>query len=283
MENNEAKMGLGSIKSLFKMTWQMYKERNGVLIEILLLPALVAMLGGVLVYLGGLFGLLGSMILAIGYIFFIFSILPVVFSIHHKTDVDASYKATIPMFWSLVWVFILEVFIVIGGFFMFIIPGIWLSIALSFCVFVFIVENRRGLDVLRQSKEYVKGYWWAVFGRAIVLSIVVSIPSGIIQGIIGAIAGRNTGTIASLIMMVILTPFSMIYSYNIFENLRSLKPELSGVKTKEGTGFLKVSGIVGLIAPILLGIAVIALLAIGISRFRNYPMIPAQSSIPSTY
>ena len=259
MENTDAKMGLNSITSLFKTTWRMYKERSNVLMEILLLPALIIVLGGVLFYLGGLFTLLALPVFLVGYLFLIYSFLPLIFSIHHDTDVDTSYKATLPLFWKFVWVFILEAFIIMGAFFMLIIPGIWLSIALSFSLYLFIIEDRRGLDVLRQSRAYVKGYWWAILGRVLLVALAITIPNAIVQGIFTAIAGKSAGTLVSVILMVIFTPFSAIFSYNLIQNLRSLKPELAGQQTKEGTGFLKASGIVGIVAPIALGVAFAAL------------------------
>ena len=48
---------------------------------------------------------------------------------------------------------------------MLIIPGIWLAFALVLRPYTLVLEKRKGIDALRQSKDYIKGYWWAVLGR----------------------------------------------------------------------------------------------------------------------
>ena len=130
--------------------------------------------GGVLIALdlGTLFRVVGGLIVFVGWIAFVYSVLPLIYSIHQGAGVDASYKATIGWFWPFVWVVILQALAVMGAFVMLIIPGIWLGIALSFTAFIFVIEGRRGIDALRQSKDYVKGYWWAVLGRSLLLELV---------------------------------------------------------------------------------------------------------------
>src|ERR1700739_1908692 len=95
--NKGARISLHSVGSLFCDSWKLYKERFAVLMEIVLVPTLVIILGIVLISLGGLISLLGVLIMLLGYIVFIFSTLPVIYSIHHASGVDDSYKLTIPM------------------------------------------------------------------------------------------------------------------------------------------------------------------------------------------
>ncbi len=54
---------------------------------------------------------------------------------------------------------------------MLIVPGIILSLALIFSSFALVLENRRGLDALMQSRAYAKGYWWAIFGRYLLFGL----------------------------------------------------------------------------------------------------------------
>jgi hypothetical protein len=266
MDDNTPKISLHSISSLFSKTWTVYKERWSVLVEILLLPTLVMLLGYALMGLdlGFVFSALGGLVILIGGIIFVFSVLPLIFSVHHATGVDASYNATIGWFWPYVWIAILEILAVMGGFFMLIIPGIWLSFSFLFLAYVFVLEKRRGIDALRQSKEYIKGYWWAVVGRAILLGLILIVPTVLIEIPVALIAGRIAGNIVSLALTLFFTPFSAIYYYTIFTNLRELKPKLAEAQTKEGTEFIKVSAIVGLVVPILIMIAAVALVGVGI-------------------
>jgi len=158
---------------------------------------------------------------------------------------------------------ILEFLSVLGGAAMLIIPGIWLGIALSFAVYIFIIEHRRGIDALRQSKDYVKGYWWAVLGRTLLLALIYVVVMVIVRIPVTLMGGQIAGGILSAVMLLFFIPFSAIYHYIIFNNLRELKPELAEMKTKEGTGFIKASAIVGVIVPILLVILAVILIAFG--------------------
>ena len=275
MDNNETpKMALHSIRSLFSEAWKRYTERWSVIMEIVLLPTLVLILGAVLIALdlGTLFRVVGGLIVFVGWIAFVYSVLPLIYSIHHGAGVDASYKATIGWFWPFVWVVILQAFAVMGAFVMLIIPGIWLGIALSFTAFIFVIEGRRGIDALRQSKDYVKGYWWAVLGRSLLLELVYLVALIVIRIPVALVGGQVAGAVASLVIVPFFVPFAIIYSYVIFENLRERKPHLAEAHTKEGTGFIKTSAIVGIVAPVLfifLAIALAGAAAVYMMRHAN--------------
>ncbi len=260
-------MSLHSIGSLFCDSWKLYKERWQVLVEIVLLPTLVVALGYVLLSLGFPFSILGGLIVFIGYIIFVFSMLPVIFSLHHTAGVDASYKATIGWFWPFVWVTILEVFAVMGGFIILIIPGIWLGVALMLMMYVFVSEHRRGIDALRQSKDYIKGYWWAILGRVLLLGLMFFAAMVVIEIPVMIIAGNTARVLVTMLLTLFFVPFSIIYHYVIFENLRALKPEFADAQTKKGTGFIKTSAIVGIVAPVLAVCALV--IALGFGIFHN--------------
>lgn len=284
MDNNEApRISLRSLSSLFTETWGVYRERWATLVEIVLLPTLVVLLGAVLIGLGlGLFSaIVGGLIVFAGWIIFMFSVLPIVYSIHNGTGVDASYKATIGSFWPFVWVIILQVCAVMGGYVMLIIPGIWLAISLSFVTYVFVVEHRRGIDALRQSKDYIKGYWWAVLGRIFLLIVVYLAVVVIVRIPVTFLAGQIVGGIVSAVIVLFFIPFAMIYEYAIFKNLRELKPHLAETQTKAGTGFLKASAIVGIVVPVLAIILAVIFAGIGAfsapGRMYQYGSPPAYS------
>ncbi|MGD1003701.1 MAG: hypothetical protein ABR884_03980 [Minisyncoccia bacterium] len=273
-----ARLSLRSIGSLFSDSWDLYKERWQVLVEIVLLPTLVVALGYILLYLGFPFSILGGLIVFIGYIIFVFSMLPVIFSLHHTAGVDASYKATIGWFWPFVWVTILEILAVMGGSIMLIIPGIWLGVALMLMMYVFVIEHRRGVDALRQSKDYIKGYWWAVLGRVLLLGLIFLAATIIIEIPVTIIVGNAARVLVTMVLTLFFVPFSVIYHYVIFENLRALKPELADAQTKRGTGFIKTSAIVGIVIPVLAVCALI--IALGFGVFYSMRHIDRYASPP---
>jgi len=199
----------------------------------------------------------GGVVLFVGWLMSVFNILPIIFSIQNKTDVDDSYKAAMPLVLPFAWLALLEILAVMGGVVMLIVPGIWLIFVFSFVSYVFVLEQRRGIDALRQSKDYVRGYWWAVMGRILLLGIFVMMATILVQWLTVPLLGKAAGNIASIILTLFTTPFTAIYGYNIYQNLKALKPELAGEHAAAGGGFVKASAIVGVVAFALIILAII--------------------------
>jgi hypothetical protein len=87
-----------------------------------------------------------------------------------------SYKLGFKLFWASVWVAIMVMLTVIGGYFLLIIPGIMVAIQLALTSYILVLEGKHGMAALIQSREYLKGYWWAFFGRiALLLAVVYGI------------------------------------------------------------------------------------------------------------
>lgn len=278
--NKGAKMSMHSVGSLWSDTWKQYLRQFPVLAEILLLPTLVMVFGYVLLGLGvPLCAALGALVAFIGMIALVYSVLPLIYAIHHGTDVDTSYKATLPWFWPFIWVTILEVLAVMGGFVMLVIPGIWLMFALGLMRYVFVVEHRHGMDALRQSKEYIKGYWWAFVGRTILVGIATVAVIFLFDIPFALLAGRTAGSIVSLLISIVVGPFSAIYLYLIYQNLRALKPEVvAAERTKAGTGFLKASAVVGAVVFVCMVLLMLLAVAVrGFTVFRDRGRFPVPS------
>ncbi len=254
----KAKLSLNPVGSLFSDTWELYQERFVPLIRIVLLPTLVTILGYTISDLHLPFSSgLGRIVLFLGWLMSVFNILPIVFSIQNKTDVDDSYKAALPWVLSFAWLVVLEVLAAAGGFIMLVVPGIWLIFAFTFVSYIFVIEHRRGIDALRQSKDFIQGYWWAVVGRVLLMGIFVMMATAIVQWLTVPTMGRTAANVASMVLTLFTTPFTAIFGYNIYNNLKALKPELAETQTATGGGFIKVCVVVGVVALALIVLAVI--------------------------
>lgn len=120
------------------------------------------------------------------------------------------------IFWPFVWLNILSAIIILVGFLLFIIPGIIFTVWYSLAAYVLIFEDRKGWPALKRSKEIIKGYWWPVFGRLLLL-ILAALGASFILGWIPYIG--------SLTLQILFPPFSTIYSYLIYKNLREIRNE----------------------------------------------------------
>lgn len=66
---------------------------------------------------------------------------------------------------------LLSMVIVIAGFMLLIIPGIYLAIKLTFAAFRFVQDDLDAMDAIKASWDDTKGRWWNVFGL-----MLMSIP-----------------------------------------------------------------------------------------------------------
>ncbi|MFZ2500908.1 MAG: hypothetical protein WAW90_02890, partial [Minisyncoccia bacterium] len=260
---------LDPIGKLFSDSWSLYKQRLPVLLSILItiiviaIPSFFLLMFAIenkiwVIYFG---------VIAISLLLGISAGMASIFAVSKGTGCLDSYRQSIRSFLSLTWVGILFSFVVFGGFVMFIIPGIMMQVWFMFSAFVLIIEDKRGLNALLQSREYVRGYWWAIFGRLWVYSMIMSISLFVLQIVISRAFGTAAGTYAYSFLMMFILPFTLTYHYKIYQNLTALKPSLAATTPTSGRGFLIASGILGLMVPILL--TVLAVVFASLISARN--------------
>ncbi|MFA5954136.1 MAG: hypothetical protein WC817_01185 [Patescibacteria group bacterium] len=120
------------------------------------------------------------------------------------------------------WVSILSGLLMLGGVLLLVVPGIILSVWFILALYVVVSEDRHGFTALLASREYVRGRWWAVAGRIVVLallSFVISIPGAILTGVF------NQPGIAQAInfaLELLLTPLLLGYFYVLYLRLKTL-------------------------------------------------------------
>jgi hypothetical protein len=87
-----------------------------------------------------------------------------------------SYKLGFKQFWIIILTMIMHVFVLVGSTSLFIVPGVIISVYVSMYMLIVVLENKRPLDALLESYELIRGKWWPVISRAIIVSIVFVIP-----------------------------------------------------------------------------------------------------------
>ena len=242
---------LEPVGKLFSDAWRLYKERFLVSMGILVVPAAVVGVGTLLLAIGGVIAILGLLILFVGFIGFIIAVVALIYSIIKGTDVAASYRASMPFFWPLVWVGLLAYFSLIGGLVLLFIPGLMMGMWFIFGQIVVIAEGKRGLEALSTSREYVRGYWWAVFGRYFLYAFLTSIVLAIIQAIAQAAFGKDIGSIVYFICWAIAFPFIFSVIYSIYKNLIVLKPNIATEKQTADRSWFIATGIIGIVVFVL--------------------------------
>ena len=87
----------------------------------------------------------------------------------------APYSHALP----LVVMFVLMAVLIVAGFFLLVLPGIYLSIAYSFSPYLIVEKNMGVWEALETSRKAITEYWWRYFGLmlvALLLIIIGSIP-----------------------------------------------------------------------------------------------------------
>ena len=255
-------MRLDAIGVLFANSWKRLRENFAVAAQIYAVPLVLIFISQLLVERNTLPAVaLGGFIQLLAALISVPASLALISLFGKGTDFAASYRTGFSLFWAAVWIGILAFLAVIGGAVMLIIPGIMLAIQLSLTNYALVLDGKHGIDALAQSREYVKGYWWALVGRMVLLmlclgafALIFLLPTTLLLGFV-------VGRIVYAIMLLIFVPFSISYQYEIFENFRRLKPDVAEAAMKAERGFLKVSMVVGIIGGVLF--IVLGILAFG--------------------
>jgi hypothetical protein len=153
------------------------------------------------------------------------------------------------LFWPFVWIMVLRALAVVGGLAIFLLPGIWLSIAFTFAPIILLDSGLRGTQALAASHELVKGRWWQTFGRTLVSGFLVGFLAALITMLlvvlIGlfvgfdkafalAAAGQTMGGmqvsmaeglqgVLSGIVQAIFLPLAVIYQVKIYHSLKKTR------------------------------------------------------------
>lgn len=109
--------------------------------------------------------------------------------------------------------------ILLANFAFFIIPGFIFLIWLAFSSYIVVIENKRGLDAIAKSREYIRGYFWNVL-------LLMLIGSLIMQIIFSAIKPLIVIPFLYPIAAILVAPLGIIYNYLIYKHLRELKGEI---------------------------------------------------------
>ncbi len=214
---------LRTLGELFGDSWGIFKSRSITLICLYLLsitllgsvPVIFALIGSSFAFLFALdrrtvMGILIYFGMIPGAIAFAWGMAALTFA---TADENLGIGEALGKAWSEIWAFIwagfLVVFIITGGFLLFVIPGILFLVWFLFSLFVLAVEDVRGMSAILKSKEYVRGYGWSVLLRVLVVLVVFVILSMV--PVIGPI------------LPLLSIPFVLIFLKLIYDDLKSIK------------------------------------------------------------
>lgn len=236
---------LADLDTLFKSSGDVYKKRFWRLIGVTVAPFIIIVIlmailfGAAIVTTGGLDAENASeslqttgaiAIIVVVAVIAVVSILANIALMLAVSDKEASvmgyFKMALPFFWGYTAVAIMMGVAVIFGFILLIIPGIIFAVWFSQALYVRVFENIGSFDAMKRSKAYVKGRWWGVVGRYLVIgifSLIVSLVSqligaGFVESEIAALV--VLGVIITYVGPILFAPFNAAYQYHLYTTLR---------------------------------------------------------------
>jgi hypothetical protein len=211
---------LRGIGELFKDTWEIYVRRVGVLMGLYLLAILLLLVPvGVFSLVGAAFSavlpdlsmplLVAGIVtgLLLGTVTLFWGLAAMVYAVaDERIDIRTALQRGWSRICAFAWVFTLTGFIVTGGFLLLIIPGIIFSVWFFLSQFVLADEDERGMRALLKSKAYMKGRFFEVFIRLLVVWLV-SVVIGMVP-------------VLGVVLSLLFVPFMMIFGWLIYDDLR---------------------------------------------------------------
>jgi len=139
------------------------------------------------------------------------------------TSLNEIFREVWKNLWEYLIIMILAGFFILLAYLFFFIPGVIVSVYLMFSVVVLIDEGKKEMDALKRSWNLVKGNWWKVFGKIILLSIVFSIIFSVFNSI---------NNLLGIIVQFLYLPFGVIFVYLLYLELKKSKETQPQVSTQ---------------------------------------------------
>lgn len=98
------------------------------------------------------------------------------------------------------------------GLVLLIVPGIYLSVRLTFIYYAVMIENVPAVDALKRSWEITQNLWGQLFLAFLILGLVVGIPAGIVGALVQPIFASFSGGLIGFF----IAPVIAIYSVFLF-------------------------------------------------------------------
>lgn len=229
---------------LLNKSWEVYKDRFETLIGIAAIPIVANFLIAIPLIIGGVLTgtfwksmtlpviiILSVLAAILGLAWAVFVVIwPAVAMLYAVKDregnigLEGAFRKAWPKIGSYLWINLLNGLAVLAGLILVIIPGIIFAVWFVFSNYVLIEEDKKGTGALSRSKELVQGNWFTVFGR-IAFMMIASMIIGVVLGMVPILG--------PLLTNLLLTPFSVVFFYMLYEDLKKESQQLNNKQKSE--------------------------------------------------
>ncbi len=139
---------------------------------------------------------------------------------------------------SYIWIALLNGLIVGGSTAFFILPGIVFGILFSFASQSLILEGHKGMSALLRSKQLVRPYFWAVFGRILFFGLSSVLVSFVLRTLVSLTNSGIASALVQLFFYFFWIPLSIAYFVLLFKDLKQVSDEPFEYKKTEAKKYL---------------------------------------------
>lgn len=152
---------------------------------------------------------------------------------HTGISVWKAYGIACKKFWTYLWANSIASLIVLTGFLLFIIPGIFFAVIAVFVLPIVMLEDEKGVKAFIKSREYVRDNWWKTVGRFAFLHVCLLTPVLISLAITWFVPfGNYLGQIINLL----ITPLPVLFAFVLYKALQNKKPTIDQVVQQKSRG-----------------------------------------------
>ncbi len=141
---------------------------------------------------------------------------------NEAASVKEKFNQSREYFWPYFIVSIVTTLLILLAMLLLIIPGLVLAIYWSFVLLVTVIEKKKTVgEATKRSYELVKGYWWPVCGRIILMVVLALIVSAILNIPVSSLDGtaEKAYTVVINIFWALVSPLFLVYSYLLYQDL----------------------------------------------------------------
>lgn len=125
-------------------------------------------------------------------------------------------------------IYVLSGLLLLGGLLFFIIPGIILAISITFAQYVYVDENKKGMDALLTSGSLVRGRWFKTVGKIVKFVVLTFIPLfvfGVLFGMVTLFTGEGPviilgGELLAQAVSAVISVISLHAMYHLYVALK---------------------------------------------------------------
>lgn len=137
-------------------------------------------------------------------------------------DFSSAINQSFTYLWKYFVFMILYSLVLVVGLILLVIPGIIFLIWFGLGYLAIVFDDYKTIEAFKRSKELVKGYWWAIFGRFVFWSLF-SLLIGFLIFLLRIISGSDYVAIISNLVSLVITPLSVAYFAVVYQDIKSIK------------------------------------------------------------